>query len=87
MANTKSAAKRARQTVRRTLQNKRALTTIKTQLKKTHTALTEKNKETAAAEYRRLASALDKAVKTGRLHRNAAARRKSRLNKQLAALA
>jgi small subunit ribosomal protein S20 len=86
MANTKSAAKRARQTLRRTLQNKRTLTTVKTQLKKSHAALTEKNKETAAAEYRRLSSALDKAVKTGQLHRNAANRQKSRLNKQLAAL-
>lgn len=86
MANTKSAAKRARQTVRRTLQNRNASTSIKTGLKKTRTALEGKNKETAAAEYRRLASALDKAVKTGRMHRNAAARQKSRLNKQLAAL-
>jgi small subunit ribosomal protein S20 len=87
MANTKSAAKRARQSVRRTLNNKRALTSIKTQLKKAHTALTEKNKDTASAEFRKLSSALDKAVKTGRIHRNAANRQKSRLNKQLAALA
>ena len=87
MANTKSAAKRARQTVRRTLENKRALTNLKTQLKKAHTAITEKNKEAAAAEFRMLSSALDKAVKTGRIHRNAANRQKSRLNRQLAALA
>jgi small subunit ribosomal protein S20 len=87
MANTKSAAKRARQTVRRTLQNKTALTFIKTQLKKTRVAVDGKNKEAATAEYRKLSAALDKAVKTGRLHRNAADRQKSRLNKHLAALA
>lgn len=87
MANTKSAAKRARQTVRRTLQNKTATTGIKSQLKKTRAAFGAKDKGAAAAELKKLASVLDKAVKTGRLHRNAAARRKSRLNKQLAALA
>lgn len=86
MANTKSAAKRARQTVRRTLQNKTAITGIKTQLKKTRAALGGKDKNAAAAEVRKLASSLDKAVKTGRIHRNAAARQKSRLNKKLAAL-
>ena len=87
MANTKSAAKRARQTERRTLQNKRVATLLKTQLKKTRAALTATNKETATAEYRKLASDLDKAVKTGRIHRNAANRQKGRLNRQLAALA
>jgi ribosomal protein S20 len=35
---------------------------------------------------RRLASELDRAVKRGTIHRNAAARRKSRLARQLAAL-
>ncbi|MEA3188550.1 MAG: small subunit ribosomal protein [Chthoniobacter sp.] len=87
MANTKSAAKRARQTTRRTLINKRALTSIKSQLKKTRAEISAKNKETATAEIQKIVSALDKAVKTGRVHRNAANRHKSRLNKQLAALA
>jgi len=87
MANTKSAAKRARQTERRTLQNKNALTQVKNLLKQARAAVKSKNKEAATVECRKLASALDRAVKTGRLHRNAASRRKSSLNKHLAALA
>ncbi len=87
MANTKSAAKRARQTVLRTLQNKRALTSIKSLLKKTRTEIGSKNKDNAKAEFQKLSSALDKAVKTGRLHRNAANRQKSKLSRQLAAIA
>ena len=87
MANTKSAAKRARQTERRTLQNKNALTRVKNLLKDARAAVKSKNKETATAEYKKLASALDRAVKTGRLHRNVASRHKSSLNRQLVALA
>jgi len=87
MANTKSAAKRARQTERRTLQNKNALTEVKNLLKDARAAVKSKNKETATAGYRKLASALDGAVKTGRIHRNMANRHKSNLNKQLAAIA
>ncbi|MEI8342982.1 MAG: 30S ribosomal protein S20 [Verrucomicrobiota bacterium] len=87
MANTKSAAKRARQTERRTIQNKNALTKVKNLLKDARVALKSKNKETATAEYRKLTSALDKAVKTGRIQSNTANRHKSSLNKQLVALA
>jgi len=87
MANTKSAAKRARQTERRTLQNKSALTKVKNLLKEARLALKRKNKETATVQYRKLTSELDRAVKTGRLHSNAANRHKSSLNKQLVALA
>lgn len=86
MANTKSAAKRARQSVRRTLENKRALTSIKSLLKKSRAEIAGKNKEQAQAEIKKLSSALDKAVKTGRLHRNSANRHKSRLSTHLAAL-
>ena len=87
MANTKSAAKRARQTGRRTLDNKNALTQVKNLLKSARAAVKSANKETAAAEFKKLTSALDRAVKTGRLHRNSANRHKGTLNKQLAALA
>ena len=86
MANTKSAAKRARQTERRTIQNKNALTKVKNLLKSTRSALKTNNKEAATAESRKLVSALDKAVKTGRIHRNAANRQKSKLNKKLVAI-
>ena len=87
MANTKSAAKRARQTDRRTLQNKNALTKVKNLLKTTRAAVKANSKEAAKAEYRKLASSLDNAVKTGRIHKNTANRHKSNLNRQLSALA
>jgi small subunit ribosomal protein S20 len=87
MANTRSAAKSARQTIRRTLDNKRILTGIKTQTKKARTALAAKDKAAAAAAVSTLASMSDKAAKTGQIHKNKANRQKSRLNKRLAALA
>jgi len=87
MANTRSAAKSARQTVRRTLENKRVLTGLKSQTRKVRSALAAKDKPAAASGIKALASLADKAAKTGQIHKNKANRQKSRLNKQLAALA
>jgi small subunit ribosomal protein S20 len=87
MANTRSAAKSARQTIRRTLGNKRVLTGLKTQTKKVRSAFAAKDKAAAASAVSTLASLADKAAKTGQIHKNKANRQKSRLNKQLAALA
>jgi len=87
MANTKSAAKRARQTIVRTAENRAALSAIKTQTKGLSSAIAAGKKEEAAAALRTLASTLDKAVKTGRVHKNLANRKKSRLQKKVAALA
>ena len=87
MANTKSAAKRARQTERRSLVNRRSLTAVKNQLKSARDAVKGGNKETAKTAAQRVVSSVDKAVKAGRLHRNAASRHKSRLDKALAKLA
>jgi small subunit ribosomal protein S20 len=87
MANTKSAAKSARQTTRRTLRNKRTLTGLKSQTKKVRSAFTAKDKAVATGAVKTHASLADKAAKTGQIHRNKANRLKSRLNKQLAAIA
>ncbi len=87
MANTKSAAKRARQTVRKTLHNQRALTAVKNRLKTVRTAVTGTDKAAATTAAQAFISTIDKAVKTGRVHRNSAARHKSALNKALAKLA
>ena len=84
MANTKSAAKRARQTKTRTLQNRRALSSLKNKLKTVRADIGAGKLDGAKAELPRLVSALDRAVKTGRIHRTAANRRKSRLNQLLA---
>lgn len=84
MANTKSASKRARQTVGRTLRNRTVRTRLRSLAKR---VVASAKTETAAADVRSLVSALDKAAKRGIIHPNTASRRKSRLNKALAAQA
>jgi small subunit ribosomal protein S20 len=86
MANTKSAAKNARQTTRRTLQNKRVQTGLKSQVKKVRSAFAAKDKAAATEAVKALASLADKAAKTGQIHKNKANRQKSRLNRKLVAL-
>ena len=87
MANIKSAAKRARQTVVRTEQNRAALSAIKTYTKGLTTAIAAGKKDESKAGLQALSSVLDKAVKSGRVHKNLASRKKSRLQKKIAALA
>ncbi len=79
MANTKSAAKRARQSVRRATRNSSALTGLKNQQKKFRAAIAEGNLEVAKASYQGVVSALDKAAKRGVIHKNVANRRKSQI--------
>jgi small subunit ribosomal protein S20 len=80
MANTKSAAKRARQTSKRTLRNRSALARLRTMEKGAGS-----KGSSSADEIRALISAIDKAAKRGIIHDNAANRRKTRLNRALAA--
>jgi small subunit ribosomal protein S20 len=75
MANSKSAAKRARQTPTRTLRNRSAISHLRS-LQKRRATGGGKVEDTRA-----LISALDKAAKRGILHKNAANRRKARLNR------
>lgn len=76
MANTKSAAKRARQTFKRSLRNRSVVTRLRTMQR--HSRAAEKPD---ANQIGALISAIDKAAKRGIIHRNAAKRRKARLNK------
>jgi len=80
MANTKSAAKRARQTVKRSLRNRSVVTHLRTMQKTVHSTQTP-----GSNHVRALISAIDKAAKRGIIHPNAAKRRKARLGKLLAA--
>lgn len=80
MANTKSATKRARQTLKRSLRNRSVLTRLRTMQKQARSTQTP-----SANQIRALISAIDKAAKRGMIHENAANRRKARLNKALAA--
>ena len=80
MANTSSAAKRARQATGRSLQNRVIRSRLRT-LQKRALAPTQSSPD----EIRAVISAIDKAAKRGVIHRNAANRRKTRLNKPIAA--
>lgn len=75
MANTKSAAKRARQSLSRATHNRGAHTRLRT-LRKSVRGAGKPDLE----KIRELISALDKAAKRGLIHQNAANRRKARLN-------
>lgn len=87
MANHKSALKRIRSSARRRARNRTYLSQTRTQVKKARQAIEAGKDVKAAAEELRLAvSQLDKAAGKGVIHKNAAARRKSRLMKQLATL-
>jgi len=79
MANTRSAAKRARQTVKRSLHNRSVVTRLRSIQKQIHSPATP-----SSDQIRAVISAIDKAAKRGIIHRNVAKRRKARLNKALA---
>jgi len=82
MPNNPAAAKRMRQEQKRRLHNRSIKSLVKTQITKARQAI---NDEDANAEdaVRAAVSDLDRAAKKGVIHRNNAARRKSRLMKQL----
>jgi len=86
LANTKSALKRIRQNQKRRLRNRYFRGRARKFVKKARMALASQDLEAARAAITEAVSALDKAAEKGILHKNNAARRKSRLMKQLAAL-
>ncbi len=81
MANTKSAIKAARKTIRLTARNKATKTRLKTLHKKFLATANGEDKEAAKAAATAYASAMDKATKSGVVHKNAAARAKSKVSK------
>jgi len=84
MANTKSAIKAARKSARLHDRNQGVKTRLKSLRKRLDTLIAAKDlaaSKTAAAEY---ASAMDKAVKSGVVHKNAAARAKAHAAKAFA---
>ena len=85
MPTTKSAGKRLRQsTIRRTL-NRAIKRDLRTRCKRVETAVTEGTPEQADAELRVTAKKLDQAAAKKAIHRNAAARLKSRLSARIKA--
>ena len=82
MPNTKSAIKMMRVAERRRVRNKAVRTSVRTYVKKAEQAIGESAEVTAEA-LRAAVRALDKAATKGIIHRNNAARRKSRLMKKI----
>ena len=79
MPNHKSAEKRVRQNERRRDINRSNRTRVRTSVKKLRGALADGNAQDIKAALPMTMSEIDKAVQKGVLHRNAAARQKSRL--------
>jgi len=81
MANTRSAAKRARQTEARTAHNKAIKTRVKSTRKVVLTAIEAGDIELAQKSLGAFTSAADKAAKKSVIHKNAASRLKSNLTR------
>jgi len=79
MPNHKSAEKRVRQSERRRVVNRTNRTKLRTSIKKFRSALKGSDAGQVGALLPQTVSEIDKAVQKGVLHRNAAARHKSRL--------
>jgi len=79
MANIKSARKRARQAVKRRDHNVSLRTAARSAIKDVKKAIAGGDKKAAAAALARSQAVIDRVAAKGILHRNAAARQKSRL--------
>jgi small subunit ribosomal protein S20 len=81
LANTKSAIKRIRSSQRKAAVNQIRRSAARTYIRKARRLIAEGNLEEAGAVVQKAVSALDRAAERGVIHRNNAARRKSRLVK------
>lgn len=78
MANIASQKKRNERTLRERLENRRRTSQVKTWFHRLEDAVGSGDAARVDEEYRELISRIDRAAKTGALHRNTAARRKAR---------
>jgi small subunit ribosomal protein S20 len=72
--------------VKRTASNRTNTSRLRTSLRELREALAKGDKATADKTYRQTVSALDKAIQKGVIHKNTAARYKSRLSVRVRAL-
>jgi small subunit ribosomal protein S20 len=86
VAHSLSAKKRVRQTLKRRARNRARKEQIKDQVKSFTAALTGGNFNKAEQELRLVAKRLDKVAAKGTIHKNTAARKRSRLARRLNAL-
>src|SRR5262249_22489808 len=87
MANIKSAMKRNRQNEKRRVRNAAVRSTVRTSYRSARVAIEGGRADQARAALLSTIQTLDKAVTKGVIHKNTAARKKSRLARQLNALA
>ena len=86
MPNSPTAKKRLRQSIDRRDRNRATRSALRSKLRKLRTAITAGDAAAAQAEQKVVVKALDQAAAKGVIHKNAAARTKSRLNKAVKAL-
>ena len=87
MANSPQAKKRARQAEKNRKHNMGLRSMVRTYIKKTLAAIEAGDKEAAQAAYTASVPVIDGMVNKGILHKNKAARHKSRLNAKVKAIA
>ena len=87
MANTAQAKKRARQAEKSRIRNTGQRSKLRTYIKKVIVAIESGNKEDAQTAYNTAVSVIDSAASKGLIHKNNAARNKSRLNKRVHTMA
>ena len=87
MANTASARKRNRQTIKRTARNAARKSRMRTFVKKVEAAVAGGDKEAAATALRAAQPEMQRAAGKGVVHKNTVARKLSRLSARVKALA
>lgn len=86
MANIKSAKKRAKQTLVRNARNSSQRSMLRTAVKRVLKAIDAKDASGAADAYKAAVPLLDRYASRGLIHKNKAARHKSRINARIKAL-
>ncbi len=86
MANSPQARKRARQAEKRRSHNASLRSLVRTMIKKVNAAISAGDAEQAKAAYADAVPVIDRMADKGIIHKNKAARHKSRLNAQVKAL-
>jgi small subunit ribosomal protein S20 len=86
MANTKQAAKRAKKSLKQRAANVGMRSKLRTAVKKIQTAVTAGAADAAQATYKESQSVIDSMARKGIIHKNKAARHKSRLAARVKAL-
>ncbi|MCV6638690.1 30S ribosomal protein S20 [Candidatus Albibeggiatoa sp. nov. NOAA] len=87
MANTRQAAKRARQAEKNRQHNASMRSMMRTYIKATVNAIASNDLEAAKAAYQTAVPVIDRMASKGLIHKNKAARHKSRLNAHIKKMA